>query len=669
MLHKIKKYQYILKEYGFKFIYKRVIFSFKQSIVQKVKKLTKFVAPKTNITNNLIDYNDSKYSEYQLFTANKTVNSFIKIIAFYLPQFHPFKENDEFWGKGFTEWTNVTKSKPNFIGHYQPHLPIHLGFYDLRLIENMQEQVLLAKNYGITGFCFYYYWFSGKKVMDLPIENLYNNKDIEIEYCICWANENWTRRWDGHNEDILLKQEYLINDSEKLILEINKYFYDERYIKIDNKPVIIIYNSLEIPDFQKFIDIMRKEAVKLGWTGIYIICAKTGNYISSNFDIDAMVEFPPHDYKQSENINSKLNIVNSDYKGWIYDYNLYANAALTKKIENKLFKTVMLGWDNTARRQNLSTIFNNFSINKFSQLVSQRLHSIARDDKLNEKEKILFINAWNEWAEGTHLEPDRKYGFSYLNAVYKNIKNFDIKYQKFFDCNNYIKNHSIAIIFHLYYTDTLQEFIINSKQYHNIADFYFTIVDSVISDEIIQRIKMAFPNSNIFICENRGRDILPFIKIYKNIKKLNYKYVCKLHSKQSKHLESGKGWFQDLLDKLLLKDFEDIKNLIDANNGLLIPNKYGVQIKGVWNGFNSLKGNLENIKYFCNLLNIKIDLDSYFPAGTMFWFNSDAFSGIESIEDMEFSFENGAFNGEKQHAIERILGLLCIKNGYLINLY
>jgi lipopolysaccharide biosynthesis protein len=410
--------------------------------------------------------------------------------------------------------------------------------------------------------------------MTLPLENLYNHKDIDIKYCLCWANENWTRTWDGQHEGILLAQKYLENDPHQFIADVAKYFKDERYIRIDNKPVLIVYNTIEIKDFDRYINVWRTEAIKLGFEGIYIISTNACNYAEKKHEIDAMVEFPPHEYLQNIHINSTLSMINKKYSGWIYDYNNYCTQAVKKKYATKTLQSVMLGWDGTARRQHTSVIFHNFSITKFKQLISQRLYATHTNNDLSTSEKFVFINAWNEWAEGTHLEPDRKNGFAYLNAVYEEIKHFDKKYIDYLSMDKFKKHNDTAIIFHLYYLETLDDFIKKSARFHAYADFYFCIVASVFSEDLVKKIKAKIPYANIIICENRGRDILSFIRLFKKIEILNYKYVCKLHSKRSVHMDESAAsrWFNDLMEQLLNCDFESVKAAIDQGSGLLIPN-------------------------------------------------------------------------------------------------
>lgn len=405
----------------YKIIHEIKVNGFKSTLVKSLNKTECSIKKTFNTFSKItLDNIEPEFIQYQ---EHQPLNTKLKTIAFYLPQFHPFPENDKWWGKGFTEWTNVTKAKPNFVGHYQPHLPIHSGFYDLRIPEIMIEQAKLARNYGIYGFNFYYYWFDGKILMEKPYEILLKHKEIDINFCITWANENWTRRWDGLENEVLIAQNHSEKDSIKFIQSLYKYFEDKRYIRIDNKPVLIIYRSSIIPDIQKIGKIWREELVKAGFDGLYLVCAQTtGTYNPNDIGFDAAMEFPPHSIYYEEYLK-KVEVVNSNFKGAIIDYSVAAEKALSNKEPDfKLFKTSILSWDNTARRQDNATVFYNFSTDKYKNWMTHLYKTTLENSKYSDDEKLVFVNAWNEWAEGTHLEPDAKYGYAYLEATYKSLR-------------------------------------------------------------------------------------------------------------------------------------------------------------------------------------------------------------------------------------------------------
>lgn len=343
----------------------------------------------------------------------------VKLIAFYLPQFHQIPENDKWWGEGFTEWTNVKKAIPQFKGHYQPHIPGELGYYNLTNKEVMKRQIELAKQYGIYGFCFHHYWFAGKRLLEKPVNMLIENKDLDIPFCLCWANENWTRRWDGLDNEVLIAQKHSPEDDINFIEDISKYFNDTRYIKIDEKPVLIIYRIELFPNPEDTIVRWRKWMEDHGYKGIYLIGAQ--GFACKNptkYGLDAAVEFPPNGMYKYNYISSQVSFKNPNFKGNIVDYSYYVNNKLYLKEDKEkynLFKTIIPSWDNTPRRGNKSTIFYNSSPELYKQWLKDII--IYTKTKKNKDEQFVFINAWNEWGEGNYLEPDKKYGYEYLQAV------------------------------------------------------------------------------------------------------------------------------------------------------------------------------------------------------------------------------------------------------------
>jgi glycosyltransferase involved in cell wall biosynthesis/SAM-dependent methyltransferase len=345
----------------------------------------------------------------------------IKLIAFYLPQFHCIPENDKWWGEGFTEWTNTRRSRPLFDGHHQPRTPTHLGYYSLDTAEVYAEQVKLAKKAGIYGFCFYFYWFAGKTLLEKPLLNMLAHPDIDQPFCLCWANENWTRRWDGQENEILISQEHSKKDATNFLDHINVYFKDERYIKIDGKPVLVVYRPGIIPNITRIQKLLRTHAEELGWPGLYLVSAQTfGQKDPQEFEFDAAAQFPPHNQRHKGVLNSKTPGLVPEFKGRIFDYrNLSRHFCDGVNPDYVLFRGVTLGWDNTARNLMHAMILRNFSLASYAQWLSAACQATLADPHLAKQEKFVFINAWNEWAEGTYLEPDSKYGFGYLEATRK----------------------------------------------------------------------------------------------------------------------------------------------------------------------------------------------------------------------------------------------------------
>lgn len=357
----------------------------------------------------------------------------IRPIAIYLPQFHPIPENDDWWGKGFTEWTNVTKAKPLFKNHYQPHLPADLGFYDLRLAEARLEQEKMAKKYGIYGFCYYHYWFNGKRLLEKPLDSKMANAAEDLPFMLCWANENWTRSWDGKSKNILLEQIYSDEDSLNHIHHLIEYFKDSRYIKVDNKPVFIIYRPKFIPNLSSTLDIWRREVKKAGFADLFIGFSKNIEHAYHPLDkgFDFAFDFQPNfnNLPQIQSIFAKLSkwfvryLDKEKYKNHIYNYKDFKDLQLNASYDQYIFPCLTPMWDNSARKKSNYFILHNSS----PELYATWLKYILENYPWNmNNQNFLFINAWNEWAEGNHLEPCQKWGTAYLEKTKEILESYTI---------------------------------------------------------------------------------------------------------------------------------------------------------------------------------------------------------------------------------------------------
>ncbi len=355
-----------------------------------------------------------------------------KPVAFYLPQFHPFAENDAWWGRGFTEWTNVTKAVPQFVGHYQPHLPIDLGYYDLRVPEVMERQVELAKLYGIHGFCFHYYWFSGKRLMERPVFDFLGRKELEMPFCLCWANEPWSRRWDGSEDDLLIGQNLRLQDDAEFVDDLLPFISDPRYITVGGRPLVIIYR----PHLWKqdrtltLVENMRAQARKHGFNDLYLVTALSHDFHDDprEWGFDAGVEFPPHLCSSVPRVQG-LGVMNKAFCGSVHDMRALVDAeAYMKPSAYTTFKTVFPSWDNTARKREHAYIFHHAEPAVYARWLKNTLRYTRQYN--GPQEQFVFINAWNEWAEGAHLEPDRKYGYAFLQATAEALAGYLAKGQR-----------------------------------------------------------------------------------------------------------------------------------------------------------------------------------------------------------------------------------------------
>jgi len=339
----------------------------------------------------------------------------VRAIAYYLPQFHPFPENDEWWGTGFTEWTNVVTAKPYLPDHYQPHLPADLGFYDLRLDSVHRDQIALARKYSVSGFCYYYYWFSGKTLMTMPIDR-HVEQDYDFDFCLCWANENWSRRWDGSENDVLMAQRHVAEDDVAFIRSCLKYFKSPRYIKIDGAPLLQVYRVSLLENPQETIARWREIVMAEGFPGLHVSMVESFG-LDKPYDhgCDSSSQFPPHG-TLAEARTKEYADLDPIFTGKIYDYTEIVRSEIARPpADHMQFRTAMPSWDNTSRKGPAGTIFHGASPQAFEAWLTH-LAENARAT-LPEGQRLVFINAWNEWAEGAHLEPDRKNGHAWLQAV------------------------------------------------------------------------------------------------------------------------------------------------------------------------------------------------------------------------------------------------------------
>ena len=371
----------------------------------------------------------------------------VRAIAFYLPQYHPIPENDEWWGRGFTEWTNVAKAQPAFKGHYQPHLPADLGFYDLRLPEARQAQADLAREYGIHGFCYYHYWFEGRRLLQRPFNEVLNSGRPDFPFCLCWANESWTRLWDGREQEILVVQNYNEEDDLNHIRWLVGAFRDPRYIRVCGRPLFLVYRLSRLPDPERTVEIWRNEARRLGVGDIFICNVESfeADYgLAPQYKLDAAVEFAPDQKavppRQEVNWLGKWLIDRLSRRPriqrfvgeleltqpWLYKHGVYSYVELMNNMLAKpnppylRFPCVTPGWDNAARRQLGAAIFYGSTPDLYQQWLGA---AVQKAKAVQANEPIVFINAWNEWAEGNHLEPCQRWGHAYLQATRNALEN------------------------------------------------------------------------------------------------------------------------------------------------------------------------------------------------------------------------------------------------------
>ena len=341
----------------------------------------------------------------------------VRLIAFYLPQYHPIPENDAWWGPGFTEWAKVVRAKPNFRYHAQPRLPTDLGFYDLRLPNVMHEQVRLAQSSGVSGFCFYYYWFDGKRLLERPLDSWLSDEGPEFPFCICWANESWTRRWDGSERDILMRQTYREGSDAAFIADVLPALKDRRYICVDGAPMLLVYRVNELPDPVATARTWRRIGRENGVAKLHLCAVQSfGIGDPRPYGFDAAVEFsPPHADRMLVD-PSRIHGVHPKFEGYLEDYISVAMRSINAgPVDYVRYRGVFPQWDNTARRGTKAHTVINDSPKAYAQWLRYLVQeAIVRR---TQQEAMIFINAWNEWAEGAYLEPDEFYGRALLDVT------------------------------------------------------------------------------------------------------------------------------------------------------------------------------------------------------------------------------------------------------------
>ena len=349
--------------------------------------------------------------------AKPLLSPAVRLIALYLPQFHPIPENNEWWGEGFTEWTNVKPAQPQFVGHYQPHVPDELGYYSLLDTEVQRRQIELAKLYGVGAFCFYFYWFGGKRLLETPIENYLNDSSLDFPFCLCWANENWSRRWDGLESEVLIAQQHSPEDDLAFIEHVAHYMRDSRYVRINGKPVLLVYRPSLLPSARETVQRWRTWCRENGIGEIYLAYTQSFESVDPReYDFDAAIEFPPNN-SAPPNITNTVTPLGEDFSCTVYDWQVFVERSEKyQKPDYVLYRSVCPSWDNTARRKNNATVFLNSSPALYQRWLENAVQYTEQNFSEPE-ERLVFVNAWNEWAEGAHLEPDSHYGYAYLQAT------------------------------------------------------------------------------------------------------------------------------------------------------------------------------------------------------------------------------------------------------------
>ena len=585
----------------------------------------------------------------------------VKLIAYYLPQFHPIPENDAWWGRGFTEWRNVAKAVPVFAGHYQPKLPGELGFYDLRVVDVMRRQAELARLYGISAFCFHFYWFAGKRLLETPLLSFLQNSDIDIQFCLCWANENWTRRWDGAEKEILIGQSHSPEDDVAFLRYLKKYFDDPRYLKVEGKPVLTVYRPSILPDPGETAARWRAEAKSMGLPGLYLVASNSFGFSGAqNIGFDALSEFPPHGTAARAWEVERL----AEHTGEVYRYEDCVSASKESTIKDLcIWPGAMPSWDNTARRVINGNVYHGSTPHLFRQWLD---YSIRRARRNPLGERFVVINAWNEWAEGAYLEPDRRHGYAYLSACGSAITDNSPADEQVCSLlarsrERFRAKHPLACTLHLYYEDMAKEFAQRIEDFGDV-DIYVTVPKDI-SYDLARHVIALFPGAYVLEVENRGRDMLPFVTIFDAVRRGHHRFVCKLHTKRSSHIADGHSWRLELLTSLLSPAARETLSGAEglSNIGLLASKGSLASLEKLETRMNSA----DRMQSLAEEHGLEITFKEPFVAGSMFWFRPEAmelFSRLLRRED--FEPELGQIDGTLAHALERLTVIAAQAAGF-----
>ncbi len=341
-----------------------------------------------------------------------------KLLAYYLPQFHAMPENDAWWGRGFTEWTAIARGMPRFAGHYQPRIPRDLGHYDLSNTEAMRRQIAMARDAGVFGFVQYFYWFNQKRLLERPLEAFLADASLDFPFCLMWANENWTRRWDGSDHEVLIGQDWDPADEPALLAAFARHFADPRYIRLQGRPVLMVYRAGLIPDCLATVSRWRAAfRADHGENPILVMAQSFGETDPVEYGFDGAIEFPPHKLTTGlATRGQQIRVADSAAGGQIFAYDDLASASLAEPPPSfPLIKTCVPDWDNDARREGRGMTLTGASPSKYQAWLTALVDRSAASPFFGER--IVCVNAWNEWAEGAYLEPDVHFGAAYLNAT------------------------------------------------------------------------------------------------------------------------------------------------------------------------------------------------------------------------------------------------------------
>jgi lipopolysaccharide biosynthesis protein len=592
----------------------------------------------------------------------------VKAIAIYVPEFYGPRGEVESSDISITPWTNISEALPRYLGQYQPHRPGELGFYDQRLPAIMRQQVDLAKQYGIHGFCFHYYWSEGRNSRGLPLIQFLSDASLDMQFCICWKNELQPQ---SKEDSARIVRDSCANES-GLIDSLESVFSDPRYIRVDGRPLLIVYRPAILPDALAIGRRWRNRVKQMGYPDLYLVGSRADEDANPHpIEFDGSVEYPPHDTAVTE-ITSQYSLIDRNFSGHVYNYQEVAEAHVgMPKQPNVNFRSVMTSWDDESKRPGAGVSFAGSTPALYAQWLDRscRMTMMRRPE-----ERFVFINAWNNWADGAHLEPDRKFGYAYLQATANVLRLYQdvaqtIELIKTINAKFAVRSQT-AIIFHCHYEDLIRPILERYLARLEGVDVFVTVHPDF-SVDAIEQIGKNIPNVYFLCLENRGRDIRSFMLALRHIRSLGYLVACKIHTKKTPQAVKGFGdsWRQKLIDPLLgsskslttaLERFENESDL-----GILVPDGSLIDL--------SLPDNhvpntywLDRILQRMNRSDLIQNYSIRFSAGSMFWFRIEALAGLDDLilAGDDFELELGQRDGTLAHAVERLVTLYAQERGF-----
>jgi lipopolysaccharide biosynthesis protein len=578
------------------------------------------------------------------------------LVAFYLPQFHTIAENDAWWGKGFTEWRNVSRALPQFEGQVQPRLPGELGFYDLSQPQVMHQQAWLAREYGIGAFCFYFYWFAGKTLLETPLRHWLADPTIDLPFCLCWANEKWSRTWDGRGNEILIDQAHSADDDLAFIAYVADYLRDPRYLRVDGKPMLLVYRPGLLPDCAATATRWRNWCRDNGIGEIHLAYVQSFERPDpATLGFDAAVEFPPN-LSTPPTITAQQYLLHAAYAGEVLDWTALARDSQARTRPNyRLYPGVNPGWDNEARRSGRGRVYLGATPLRFGDWLR---HHVRGQTGETPSSRLVFINAWNEWAEGAVMEPDARHGHAFLEAARQALQP---------PASAATQASPPCVIVHAWHLQELRT-VLAALQASGAAWRVIVTTSADKADDVEAQLRATGLRFELVFCDNHGRDILPFLRVAHRLLLEGVDVVLKLHTKRSSHRDDGDRWLAELLERLLSgARVTKVQAAFteDAALGLVGPEGHRLAVAEYLGG---------NANWLCDL---RQRLQANWPAaaethddaffsGSMFWLRLRALAPLfdAGLSESDFEAENGQIDGTLAHAIERSFGTCARVAGF-----